>query len=171
MLPSSTPSQQASTYGWPTHSLSCSLPPLLLQGQFTFVLFDGAGRQVFAARDSRADSSPLFYESAEDGALTLASAPITMPSHVGLTHWAELPPGHLLAGRPGAPRLAQFALTPEQLVARESLEYSLEDELSSPRAGTGHGSSSLGGSAAGDASKLATLDLEDEGLLLGPADY
>eukprot|EP00887_Chlorella_sp_A99_P006484 scaffold3.g6484.t1 len=107
-----------------------------LQGHFTFALYDSGARQLFAARDSRADSAPLYYELSEDGSLTLSNVQLLIPAEVGLVHWTELPPGHMLAGRP-PPRVTQFALTPAQLSWREQYEYSLEEELSAPRVGRG----------------------------------
>ncbi|PSC71115.1 asparagine synthase (glutamine-hydrolyzing) [Micractinium conductrix] len=101
-----------------------------LQGQFSFVLFDGEKRQVFAARDS-SGSEPLYYELSDDGAVSLSNGLPHVPTDDGCVQWQELPPGHFIAGR--SPKLQQFALTPAQLSIRESYERSMDEEMS-PRA-------------------------------------
>ncbi|KAL6767669.1 hypothetical protein F751_7011 [Auxenochlorella protothecoides] len=102
-----------------------------LQGEYAFLLYDAERRTAFAARDA-SGALPLHYEIDADGGVSVASAPLPVPAEVGLTHWEVVPPGHFLAGR--SPRLHQFALTQDQLAAREALEVSLEEECVSPRA-------------------------------------
>ena len=50
-----------------------------MQGQFSFVLFDGEKRQVFAARDS-SGSEPLYYALDEDGAVSLSNDQPPVPT-------------------------------------------------------------------------------------------
>ncbi len=50
-----------------------------MQGQFSFVLFDGEKRQVFAARDSSV-SEPLYYALDEDGAVSLSNDQPPVPT-------------------------------------------------------------------------------------------
>ncbi|KAL4859195.1 Asparagine synthetase [glutamine-hydrolyzing] 1 [Chlorella vulgaris] len=105
-----------------------------LQGQYSFALYDGEKRQVFAARDS-SGSEPLFFEVGEDGGLNLSNSQPMVPaaesSDEAHVKWAELPPGHFISGR--SPKVQQFALTPEELSIRESYERSMDEEMS-PRA-------------------------------------
>lgn len=103
-----------------------------LQGSFAFFLFDAERRTAFAARDGSGEV-PLFFEIDDDGGVSVASAPVTVPSaHVGLTQWEALPAGRYIAGR--APRVHRFALTQEEMAEREAMEACLEDECISPRA-------------------------------------
>jgi hypothetical protein len=97
-----------------------------LQGQFAFVLFDG--RQVFAARDS-SGKERLFYEITDDGAVSLSNSKLKVqsPEGIGFVEWTELPPGHFIAGK--SPRVQQFALTLDELSARE-IKDAEADELS-----------------------------------------
>lgn len=106
-----------------------------LQGQYTFVLYDGEKKQVFLARDS-SEKEPLYYEIEDSGAINVSNALLSVPSDVGQVHWSQLPPGHLIAGK--SPKLQQFALTPKQLSIREWYE-TLDDDLS-PHAGDGSSS-------------------------------
>ncbi|EFN53405.1 hypothetical protein CHLNCDRAFT_58655 [Chlorella variabilis] len=102
-----------------------------LQGQYSFALFDGDKRCVFAARDS-SGSEPLFYDLAEDGALRLSNSQPPLPADEGAVQervqWLELPPGHFISGR--SPKVQQFALTPQQLTIRENYERSMDEEMS-----------------------------------------
>jgi len=104
-----------------------------LQGQYTFVMYDGERRHIFAARDS-SGKEPLYFEIADDGAISMSNTrlQVASPDGMGNVEWQELPPGHFVAGK--SPKLQQFALTPAQLTERE-LHESLEDELS-PTAGS-----------------------------------
>eukprot|EP00798_Chlamydomonas_sp_ICE-L_P018622 gene18622-25137_t len=89
-----------------------------LQGQYAFVLYDGARKDSFAARDP-SGAENLFYKDQDDGSVALTNS---------LDH---LPPGHFMTGKDA--QLQQFALTPEQLILRErreSLEHGLFDDLS-----------------------------------------
>jgi asparagine synthetase B (glutamine-hydrolysing) len=112
-----------------------------LQGQYAFALYDSDRKQVFAARDS-SGREPLFVEIADDGAISLANSPLSVPAHdgIGYVEWSELLPGHYVAGKGGL-KVKQFALTPAQLSAREYYD-TLEDELS-PTAGSSSGRRSL----------------------------
>ncbi|KAI7846105.1 hypothetical protein COHA_000366 [Chlorella ohadii] len=102
-----------------------------LQGQFSFVLFDGEKRQVFAARDS-SGSEPLYYALDEDGAVSLSNDQPPVPTaDEGRVQWCELPPGHFISGR--SPKVQQFALTPQQLSIRETYEREMDEDIS-PRA-------------------------------------
>ena len=73
-----------------------------LQGQYSFVLYDGERRQVFAARDS-SGSEPLYYELDEDGAVSLSNAQPLVPNgddgHVQVSGAA---PGRARGGRAAA---------------------------------------------------------------------
>jgi hypothetical protein len=51
----------------------------VLQGQYSFALYDGEKRQVFAARDS-SGSEPLFFEVGEDGGLNLSNSQPMVPA-------------------------------------------------------------------------------------------
>lgn len=192
---------------------SLPLPP---QGQYSFVLFDGEKRQVFAARDS-SGSEPLYFELGEDGdvslsnaqpavptgdgayvqvrrggrrsggsgrgraeaslgqswaaeglLLELATVPALLPApanpanpapalpprlHLPAPQWSELPPGHFISGR--APKVQQFALTPQQLSIRETYEREMDEDLS-PRWG-------LGGEAVGVAGMRRKAGMFDLG--------
>ena len=112
-----------------------------LQGQYSFALYDGERRQVFAARDA-SGGEPLLYAADDDGGVSLSNAPLAVrsPDGEGDVAWAPVPPGHYIAGR--TPKLQQFALTPAQLTEREHLEAA-EDDLS-PR-GSSLGQRSLSG--------------------------
>lgn len=100
-----------------------------LQGQYSFAMYDGDKKQVFAARDS-SGKEPLFIEIADDGAVSLANSPLAVDAHdgEGKVPWEELLPGHYISCK-GGPKMRQFALTPAQLSAREYYD-TLEDELS-----------------------------------------
>lgn len=56
-----------------------SFPSPRAQGQFSFVLYDGEKRQVFAARDS-SGSEPLYYALDEDGAVSLSNDQPPVPT-------------------------------------------------------------------------------------------
>jgi len=105
-----------------------------LQGQYTFVMYDGDHRQIFVARDSTGKET-LYFDISDDGALSVSNSrlAVTAPDGMGMVQWEELPPGHFVSGK--APRVQQFALTPAQLTERE-LHDAAEDELS-PRADGG----------------------------------
>lgn len=60
-------------------ALLCAQPLSPPQGQYSFALFDGEKRQVFAARDS-SGSEPLYYELAEDGSLSLSNSRPAVPA-------------------------------------------------------------------------------------------
>ena len=67
----------------PFPSGPCPAPaPAPAQGQYSFALFDGDKRCVFAARDS-SGSEPLFYDLAEDGALRLSNSQPPLPADEG----------------------------------------------------------------------------------------
>ena len=96
-----------------------------LQGEYAFVIVDGARRLAFAARDA-SGAEPLYYKVGDDGACAFASDLAAVPADAaaaaaaGGGEWRELPPGHYISGR-GA-KVKQFALTPEELLAREARE-------------------------------------------------
>jgi asparagine synthetase B (glutamine-hydrolysing) len=95
-----------------------------LQGAYSFALYDGDRRQLFAARDS-SGSEPLLFCVDDDGGASVSNAPLAVGGGV---EWAEVPPGHYLAGK--TPRLRQFALTPAQLSEREREAEAAADDLS-----------------------------------------
>jgi hypothetical protein len=101
-----------------------------LQGVYSFCIYDSQKRSVFAARDP-SGREPLFYAVDEDEAISFTNKPFNVPGGERLEDWAEVPPGHFIAGKNA--RLQQFALTPEQLYQREVYE-SMEDEGSPPPA-------------------------------------
>lgn len=89
-----------------------------LQGQYALVIYDSTRRQVFAARDP-SGQHPLFYRLENSGALCLTNNPAKLPATVGGDPWLELLPGHYMTGK----KVEQFALTPEELSRKESLEF------------------------------------------------
>lgn len=103
------------------------MQPLLLQGQYSFIIYDSGRKQVFAARDP-GGHQPLFYSLDSDGSVSFINKPISIPGAESTADWQEVPPGHYVAGK--HPGLHQFALTPEQLHARHSSD-ALEDDLHS----------------------------------------
>ena len=92
-----------------------------LQGHYAFVIYDSEQKSVFAARDA-SGKQPLYYTTNREKGMSLSSVPLT---EVGA--WKEVPPGHYLYGR--HPQLMQFALTPDQLMARWSLDLDDETEF------------------------------------------
>ena len=98
--------------------------PLRLQGQYSFVIYDSNKRQVFAARDP-GGQQPLYFAVDEDDSAAFVNKPISVPGGESVEDWQEVPPGHFVAGK--APKLQQFALTPDQLYARQSMDLT-EDE-------------------------------------------
>lgn len=106
-----------------------------LQGQFAFAIYDG--RQVFAARDP-SGKEPLYYDITDDGAISISNSPIKMlsPDGVGYIQWTELLPGQFIAGR--TPKVQQFALSPDELSAREAIDA--DDSERSPQGTDGAGS-------------------------------
>ena len=105
-----------------------------LQGQYSFAMYNGDKKHVFAARDS-SGKEPLFFEITDDGAVSLANCRLAVDAHdrEAKVAWEVLPPGHYISSK-GGPKVRQFALTPAQLSAREYYD-TLEDELS-PTAGS-----------------------------------
>lgn len=106
-----------------------------LQGQFAFVIYDG--RQVFAARDP-SGKEPLYYDISDDGAVSISNSPVKIlsPDGVGYIQWEELLPGQFISGK--TPKVQQFALTPDELYAREVLDA--DDSERSPQTTDGPGS-------------------------------
>lgn len=102
---------------------NCPQPPSacdrLLQGQYAFVIYDNNRKQAFAARDP-SGAEKLYYHVSDDGAVSFASSPMSIPEAERAEEWKELPPGHYISGK--HPKIHQFALTPEQLYEREMLE-------------------------------------------------
>lgn len=96
-----------------------------MQGQYAFMIYDSSKKQIFAARDP-GGQQPLFYSLDADGSVSLTNKPVNVPGAETAADWQEVPPGHYVAGK--TPRLHQFALTPEQLLARQYHD-ALEDEL------------------------------------------
>jgi len=90
-----------------------------LQGQYSFVIFDSNKKQVFAAR-CPGGQQPLYFSVDEDGSTSFVNKPIDVPGGESADDWQEVPPGHFVAGK--TPRLQQFALTPEQLYARQYMD-------------------------------------------------
>jgi hypothetical protein len=112
----SLPSPSAPAHPCSTHT------PTHPQGHYAFVIYDNKRKQAFAARDP-SGSEPLYFQVTEDGGVSFASDPTTVPPSPGATPdtpgdgltgmWVEVPPGHYIAGR--NPKLHQYALTPHQL--------------------------------------------------------
>ncbi|KAL6751534.1 hypothetical protein V8C86DRAFT_2776266 [Haematococcus lacustris] len=90
-----------------------------LQGSYAFVVFDGARKQVLAARDPTG-SKQLFFARGKDEGLMFTNDVEDLPEDCRHENWQELPPGHYIAGK--EPSLKQFALTMEQLQARKRCE-------------------------------------------------
>ena len=61
----------------------------------------------------------------EDGSASFVNKPISVPGGESFDDWQEVPPGHYVAGK--TPKLQQFALTPQELLARHSQDFA-EDE-------------------------------------------
>ena len=104
------------------------------QGHFSFVLYDGERKQVFAARDPTGSES-LYYHLGSEGA-AFASSLEQLPDEEAASSWDVVPPGHYVAGK--KPQLHQFALTPEQLHERhvsDDLGVGLSMERSAHEAG------------------------------------
>ena len=95
-----------------------------LQGQYSFVIYDGSKKQAFAARDP-GGQQPLYFSMNEDGSASFVNKPISVPGGESVEDWHEVPPGHFVAGK--TPKLQQFALTPQQLLARHSQDFA-DDE-------------------------------------------
>lgn len=106
-----------------SHTAFVHLP--LMQGQYSFIIYDSGKKQAFAARDP-GGHQPLFYNLESDGSVSFTNKPINVPGAESAADWQEVPPGHYVAGK--HPSLHQFALTPEQLHARHSSD-ALEDDL------------------------------------------
>ena len=96
-----------------------------MQGQYSFMIYDSGKKQVFAARDP-GGQQPLFFSLDSDGSVSFTNKPIDVPGAESTADWQEVPPGHYVAGK--HPGLHQFALTPQQLLARHSLD-AMEDDL------------------------------------------
>jgi len=100
-----------------------SKDPLLtvseLQGHFAFVIYDSEEKCAFAARDA-SGSKELYYSMGLETGLSLSNVKLD-------EEWMEVPAGHYLYGR--QPQLIRFALTPDQLMARWSLDLEREMEL------------------------------------------
>ncbi|GMH37948.1 hypothetical protein BSKO_05832 [Bryopsis sp. KO-2023] len=112
-----------------------------LQGQYSFVIYDSGNKQVFAARDP-GGKQPIYYSptSAFDNGVAFTDEPLDIPNGEAKSDWVEIPPGHFVSGK--NPRLQQFALTPEQLQSRESMEIFDEEWWECASGGT----SPIGGS-------------------------
>jgi hypothetical protein len=112
--------------------------PLLLlselQGRYSFALYDAERRSVLAARDP-SGGEPLFARADDDGGVALSNARLALGPPGG---WAEVPPGHYVAGR--HPRVRQFALSAGQLRAREAAEEA-DADYSPPSSGRAAGRS------------------------------
>lgn len=101
------------------------MAPICMQGQYSFMIYDSGKKQVFAARDP-GGQQPLFFSLDSDGSVSFTNKPIDVPGAESTADWQEVPPGHYVAGK--HPGLHQFALTPQQLLARHSLD-AMEDDL------------------------------------------
>lgn len=97
----------------------------LVQGQYSFMIYDGGKKQVFAARDP-GGQQPLYYSLESDGSVSFTNRPIDVPGAECVSDWQEVPPGHYVAGK--HPGLHQFALTPEQLLARRYYDAMEDDQ-------------------------------------------
>ena len=95
------------------HILKC------MQGQYACMIYDSNRKQVFAAR-CPGGQQPLYFSVDEDGSASFVNKPIDVPGGESAGDWQEVPPGHFVAGK--TPRLQQFALTPEQLYARQYMD-------------------------------------------------
>ena len=80
---------------------------------------------MFAARDP-GGQQPLYYSVDEDGLTSVVNKPVNVPGGESSKDWQEVPPGHFVAGK--SPKLQQFALTPEQLYARQYMDL-MEDDM------------------------------------------
>ena len=89
------------------------------------MIYDGGKKQVFAARDP-GGQQPLYYSLDSDGSISFTNRPISVPGAESVSDWQEVPPVHYVAGK--HPALHQFALTPEQLLARHYSDAA-EDDL------------------------------------------
>lgn len=96
-----------------------------LQGAYAFVILDSSKKQAFAARDP--SGGETLYYLLDDGAASFTHSLEALPPSELRAAWQELPPGHFIAGKP--PRLQQFALTREQLMARDRQESMQSDEI------------------------------------------
>ncbi|DBA86192.1 hypothetical protein WJX77_012289 [Trebouxia sp. C0004] len=90
-----------------------------LQGQYACMIYDSSRKQVFAAR-CPGGQQPLYFSVDDDGSTSFVNKPIDVPGGESAEDWQEVPPGHFVAGK--TPRLQQFALTPEQLYARQYMD-------------------------------------------------
>lgn len=124
-----------------------------LQGEFAFVIYDNKRKQAFAARDPSGDE-PLYFHISDEGDVSFAGSRLAIPDGEQPHEWRELPPGHFISGK--APKLHQFALTPQQLAMRE-IEQS--DELLDA-------SHSSGGMMGSGLARRRSLALEGEDDLL-----
>eukprot|EP00210_Caulerpa_lentillifera_P000277 g270.t1 len=115
-----------------------------LQGHYSFVIYDSEDKSVFAARDASGQESLYFKTEQEKGGVTLANKMIYLneldEDEKGGSLWTEVPPGYYLYGK-SPPQLQQYALTPDQLTSRWSMDldsdldlhFSLEGSLESRR--------------------------------------
>eukprot|EP00210_Caulerpa_lentillifera_P004082 g3895.t1 len=115
-----------------------SKDPLLLlsdlQGHYAFVIYNSEDKNVFAARDA-SGKEPLYYKTDHEkggGGVTLSNKPMYINEleeveERGGVMWNEIPPGHYLYGR--NPHLQQYALTPDQLTCRWSMDLDSELDL------------------------------------------
>lgn len=109
--------------------------PLLLlsdlQGQYAFVIYDSEDKHVFAARDTSGKESLYFRTDQEKGGVVLSNKPVFIADleqeERAVNHWNEVPPGYYLYGR--NPQLQQYALTPDQLNCRWSVDFDSEMDL------------------------------------------
>ena len=95
-----------------------------LQGQYACMIYDSSRKQVFAARCPGGQQS-LYYSVDDEGSTSFVNKPIDVPGGESAEDWQEVPPGHFVAGK--TPRLQQFALTPEQLYARQYMDSADDD--------------------------------------------
>lgn len=104
-----------------------------LQGHYSFVIYDSEDKNIFAARDASGKESLYYKTDQEKGGTTLSNKAIYLTESeeedkgTGST-WNEVPPGYYLFGK-SPPQLQQYALTPDQLTSRWSMDLDSEIDL------------------------------------------